>query len=143
MKIYNKKGLLSGVICTLLGVWSIFGDFGNPNHNLIVQIRDIVLSIVLLSVGITSFWQAFSKKATKEDFIEENDERNKLIVYKSKSRMLDIVYGILFIVMICGMVGFKMTANMIWFSIFIIPGFLLGLFVLIEIFVKLYYEKHE
>lgn len=143
MKIYNKKGLLSGVICTLLGVWSIFWDFGNPNKNLIVQIRDIVLSIVLLSVGITSFWRAFSKKATKEDFIEENDERNKLIVYKSKSRMLDIVYGILFIVMICGMVGFKMTANMIWFSIFIIPGFLLGLFVLIEIFVKLYYEKHE
>lgn len=143
MKIYNKKGLLSGVICTLLGVWSIFWDFGNSNHNLIVQIRDIVLSIVLLSVGITSFWRASSKKATKEDFIEENDERNKLIVYKSKSRMLDIVYCILFIVMICGMVGFKMTANMIWFSIFIIPGFLLGLFVLIEIFVKLYYEKHE
>lgn len=40
MKIYNKKGLLSGVICTLLGVWSIFWDFGNSNHNLIVQIRD-------------------------------------------------------------------------------------------------------
>lgn len=143
MKIYNKKGLLSGIICTVLGVWSLFWNFGNPNHNLFVQIRDIVLSIVLLSAGITSFWRAFSKKATKEDFIEENDERNKLIVYKSKSKMLDIVYGILFIIIICGMVGFKMTANMIWFSIFIIPGFLFGLFVLIETFVKLYYEKHE
>lgn len=143
MKIYNKKGFFSGIICIVLGMWSLFWDFGNPNHNLIVQIRDIVLSIVLISIGITSFWRAFLKKATKEDFIEENDERNKLIVYKSKSRMLDIVYAILFVIMICGMIGFKMTANMIWFSIFIIPGFLLGLFVLIEIFVKLYYEKRE
>lgn len=143
MKIYNKRGLLSGIVCLGLAVWSIVLDFGEPDPNAFVQIRDSVLSVILLLIGINSFWRAFSKKATKEDFIEEQDERNKWIEYRSKSKMLDIVYITLFIIMICGVVGFKMTANMVWFAILIIPGFLLGLFVLIEIFVKLYYEKHE
>ncbi len=65
-----------------------------------------------------------------------------MIEYKSQARMLDIVYAILFVLMICGIIGFKLTANIVWGSIFVIPGFLLGLFLIIQIFVKLYYEKH-
>ena len=143
MKIYNKRGFLSGIVCLGLAVWSIVLDFGEPDPNTFVQIRDSVLSVILLLIGINSFWRAFSKKAAREDIIEEQDERNKWIEYKSKSKMLDIAYTTLFIIMICGVVGFKMTANIVWFTIFVIPAFLLGLFILIEIFVKLYYEKHE
>lgn len=143
MKIYNKKGFLSGTLCVVLAIWTIASDFGEPDPDTIIQIRDSVLAVVLLSVGINSFWRAFSKKATREDFIKKQDERNKLIEYKSSKKMLEIVYGILFIIMVGGAIGFRMTANMVWFAIFIIPGFLLGLFVLIEILVKLYYEKHE
>ena len=106
-------------------------------------LRDSIISLFLLLMGITSFWRAFSKKATKEDIIEEYDERNRLIKYKSQSRMMDIAYVILFVFMVCGMIGYKLTANIVWGCIFVIPGFLLGLFLIIEIFVKLYYEKHE
>lgn len=143
MKIYNKKGLLLGIIWITLAVWSICHDFGSPNPNTLVQVRDAVLSVLLLLVGINSFWRAFSKKATKEDIIEQHDERNHLIKCKSKARMLDIVYGILFAFMVFGLIGFKMTANVGWCAIFIIPGFLLGLSFIIQIFVELYYEKHE
>lgn len=143
MKIYNKKGFLSGIFLTLLAIVGMILDFRSPASNTLVQIRDIIISVFLLLMGINSFWRAFSKKATKEDIIEEYDERNRLIEYKSQSRMLDIVYAILFVLMICGLTGFKLTANIVWGCIFVIPGFLLGLFLIIQIFVKLYYEKHE
>ena len=143
MKIYNKKGFLSGIFWIVLALWSIIHDFGSPNPNTMVQIRDSIISLFLLLMGINSFWRAFSKKATKEDIVEEYDERNRLIKYKSQSRMLDIAYAILFVFMVCGMIGYKLTANIVWGCIFVIPGFLLGLFLIIEIFVKLYYEKHE
>lgn len=143
MKIYNKKGFLSGIFWSILAFWNIFHDFGSPDPNTLVQIRDSILSVILLFLGISSFWRAFSKQATKEDLIEEHDERNRLIKYKSQSRMLDIAYGILFAFTVCGMIGFKLTAQMMWLSLFIIPGFLLGLFLIIEIFVTLYYEKRE
>ncbi len=143
MKIYNKKGFVLGVIWTFLAVWNIILDFSSPDSNSLVQIKDSILSVFLLLLGITSFFRAFSKKATREDIIEQRDERNRLINYKSKSRMLDIAYSVLFVFMVCGMIGFKTTANMVWFAVFIIPGFLLGLFLIVEIFVKLYYERHE
>ena len=142
MKVYNKKGLLAGIFLILLGLWGIVLDFRSPDSNTLVQIRDSIISIFLLLMGINSFWRAFSKKATKEDIIEKYDERNRIIEYKSQARMLDIVYVILFVLMICGIIGFKLTANIVWGCIFVIPGFLLGLFLIIQIFVKLYYEKH-
>ncbi len=141
MKIYNKKGLLAGIGCIVLAVWNVILDVGDPDPIAAVQIRNSILYVVLFLSGISSFWRALSKKETKEDFIEEQDERNNLIEYKTSKKMLEIAYAVLFVVMIGGVVGFKMTADMIWFAIFLIPGFLLGLFLLIEIFVKLYYDK--
>lgn len=143
MKIYNRKGFLAGIFWSVLGLWSIIFDFHSPSSNTLVQTKHIIVSIILLLIGISSVLRAFSKQATKEDMDKMYDERNRLIKYKSQSKMLDIVYGILFVFIVCGMVGFKITGNMIWFSILIIPGFLFGLFLIIEIFVKLYYEKHE
>ncbi len=143
MKIYNKKGLFAGIFLILLACCGIFLDFRSPDSNTLVQIRDSIISIFLLLMGLNSFWRAFSKKASKEDIIEKYDERNRLIEYKSQSRMLDIVYAILFVIMVCGIIGFKLTANIVWGCLFVIPGFLLGLFLIIQIFVKFYYEKYE
>lgn len=41
------------------------------------------------------------------------------------------------------MVGFKVTESMNWLCVLMIPAVLLGLSLLIELFVNLYYEKHE
>lgn len=142
MKVYNKKGFVAGIFWIILAVWSVFLDFNSPDPNGLVRVRDTILSVFLLLLGITSFVRAFSKRATKEDIINKQDERNILIRYKSKSRMLDIAYGFLFVFMICGLIGYKLTANIAWGMIFLIPGFLLGLFLIIEIVVNIYYEKH-
>lgn len=143
MKIYNKKGFWLGIFWMVLAVVGAVLDLQRPDPNMLVRVRDWAVTVFVFLLGISSFWRAFSRSATREDRIEEMDERNRLVEAKSKARMLDIVYGTLFLFMVGGFTGFKMTASGVWFALLIIPGFLLGLFVLVHIFVKLYYDKHE
>ena len=143
MKIYNKKGFWLGIFWVLLAIGCAVLDLRRPDPNLLVRVRDWAVAVFVFLLGISSFWRAFSRSATREDRIAEMDERNRLVETKSKSPKLDIVYGTLFLLMVGGFTGFKMTASGVWFALLIIPGFLLGLFVLVHIFVKLYYDKHE
>lgn len=122
---------------------SIVQDWGSQNSNTLIQIRNGILTVILLSYGVTLLWRAFSKKATEEDIAEKNNERNHLIRYKIKARMSDITFGVLFVLMTCGMIGYKMTANIIWFVIFLVLSVLFGLLLIIEFFVKLFYETRE
>ncbi len=143
MKIYNKKGFFLGIFWVLLAIGCAVADLRRPDPNMLIRVRDWVLTVVVFLLGVTSFWRAFSRSATREDRIEEMDERNRLIEVKSKARMLDFVYGTLFVLVVGSLIGFQVTASEVWLALFIIPGFLLGLFVLVHIFIKLYYNKHE
>lgn len=110
---------------------NIVFDFHSTSSFSLVQIKKILVSIALILIGIYSFLRTFSKQATKEDIIEKYDERNKLIEYKSKSKMLDIVYAILFVFIVFGMIVFKIIGNVVWIAVLIIPGILLSLFLII------------
>lgn len=141
MKIYNKKGALLGLFWLTLAAAGIAANLMKPDPNELIRVRDWGLAGFILLLGLNSFWRAFSRGATREDRTEAMDERNHMVELKSKARMLDIVYGILFFLMACGVIGFKMTAGGTWFALLVIPGFLLGLFLLLHVFVKLWYEK--
>ena len=143
MKIYNKKGFWLGIFWVLLAIGCAVADLRDPDPNMLIRVRDWVLTVVVFLLGVTSFWRALSRSATREDRIEEMDERNRLVKIKSKARMLDFVYGTLFVLVVGSLIGFQVTASEVWLALFIIPGFLLGLFVLVHIFIKLYYDKHE
>ncbi len=143
MKIYNKKGFIFGLIWTVLGVWLLINSFIKSESITIELIKDIVLVLILLAVGITSVYRAFSKKATREDYIEQNDERNKLVKLKTKSRMLDLmVFGII-ILMIIGLIGYMATDNIAWGFLFFGPCLLLAFYWIAYIVVNIYYENKE
>ena len=55
MRIYNKKGFVAGIFWIILAVWSVFLDFNSPDPNGLVRVRDTILSVFLLLLGITSF----------------------------------------------------------------------------------------
>ena len=55
MKVYNRKRTLLGGIWMLLALWNLVHDFGSPDPNALVQVRDSILSVFLLLLGITSF----------------------------------------------------------------------------------------
>ena len=80
MKIYNKKGLAWGIFWLVLGVSALVADLAiNPSDFLPQTIKDVIIDMIIVLMGLAGFLRAFSAKATREDIIEENDERNKLV----------------------------------------------------------------
>ena len=99
MKIYNKKGFLSGAFLTLLGVSLIciviLGDF---------TLKRILLSALCLYFGIETIIRSVSKELSKKDKLEKRDERNILVTSKAQSTAFQItrisafVLGLLFVI---------------------------------------------
>ncbi|MFD3450243.1 hypothetical protein ACFDTO_37320 [Microbacteriaceae bacterium 4G12] len=143
MKVYNKKGLIWGVISTILGGWALVLDIIKPNDFLPEQIKSVLFSVLLITIGISGFIRAFSRKATQVDLVEEQDERNRLIIFKSKARTLDILFWCLVVITIGGLVGYIMTKNIAWGFIFIVPALLINFYWITYIITLVYYEKHE
>ena len=85
MKIYNKKGFFLGIFWVLLAIGCAVADLRRPDPNMLIRVRDWVLTVFVFLLGISSFWRAFSRSATREDRIEEMDERNRLVEIKSKA----------------------------------------------------------
>lgn len=143
MKVYNKKGLIWGVLWTILGGWTLVLDIMKPNDFLPGQIKNVLMSALLIAIGISGFIRAFNRKATQLNLVEEQDERNRLIILKSKARTLDILLCCLVVIMIGGLVGYIITKNIAWGFVFIVPGLLISFYWIASIVTLVYYEKHE
>ena len=97
MKLYNKKGLLLGLFWFLVGISGLILELVKPGNNMAVHIRDIVLFSLLLLFSIRQIVRAFSKTATREDMVEERDERNRLIDMKTKGLAFRLTEGISYV----------------------------------------------
>lgn len=143
MKIYNKKGLVLGIVWFILGGWLFASSILEPESFLPGQVKNIVLSLVLVLIGISTFIRAFSKKATREDMIEGEDERNRLVLLKTKAKMLDLMFWAMTIIMVLAMIGYAVTKQAEWAFVFTVPGILLAFYWISYIIVNIYYEKHN
>lgn len=112
MKIYNKKGFAWGIFWLVLGVSALVADLWiNPDDFLPKTIKDVIIDFIILIMGLVGFLRAFSAKATREDIIEENDERNKLVKLKSEAKTGNLMFWVYCIVAVIGGVGFTLTAT--------------------------------
>ena len=143
MILYNKKGLVFGLFWTILGVSTLVLEFVRPSGNTAVFIRDIVLFSLLILFGVRQVVRAFSKAATREDMVEERDERSRFIKLKTGSTMFKVAEVLLFIWTIGSMIGYGFTQDTMWVMAVIVAGFTLGLLFIIELFVGIHYENKE
>ncbi len=143
MKLYNKKGLVFGLFWTILGVSALVLEFVRPSGNTAVFIRNIVLFSLLILFGVRQVVRAFSKAATREDMVEERDERSRFIKLKTGSTMFKVAEVLLFIWTIGSMIGYGFTQDTMWVMAVIVAGFTLGLLFIIELFVGIHYENKE
>lgn len=143
MKLYNKKGLVFGLFWTILGVSALVLELVRPSGNTAVFIRDIVLFSLLILFGVRQVVRAFSRAATREDMIEERDERNRFIKLKTGSTMFKVAEVMLFLWTVASMVGYGFTRDDIWVMGVLVSGLTLGLLFIIELFVGVHYENKE
>ena len=80
MKIYNKKVFASGIFMAALGLLNLITSIMRKD----LDINSIILIAALFVLGFGSIMRSMSQRMTKEDKLEEMDERNRLITLKSK-----------------------------------------------------------
>lgn len=140
MKIYNRKGFLWGIFWIALSIFSLVRAVIAPYDFLPQQIKHVVIAVLMLAIAMTGFFRAFSKQATKEDIIEKQDERNKLIKLQAKAKTSDILFWLLIVMMVGGLIGYILTQNLAWGVLFLIPALLVSCYWITYLILSVYYE---
>ena len=141
MKIYNNKGLIAGVLWTTAGAFCLYRDAVDAHDFLPQQIKSVVLSLVMLAVGLTCLVRAFSKSASREDRIEELDERNRLVRLKTNSLTLRLTSCVQLAAMLLGLLGYALTENLVFGCLFLFAGLEITLETVVSIAAAIHYEK--
>lgn len=141
MKIYNKKGLIAGVLWTAAGAFCLYQDAVDAHDFLPQQIKSVVLSLVMLAVGLTCLLRALSKSASREDRIEELDERNRLVSLKVDSLTRKVMGWARVAAMAAGLLGYLFTENLVFGCLFLFAGLSVTLEVVVAIAAAIHYEK--
>lgn len=143
MKIYNKKGLLWGIVWTAAGAFCLYRDAADASGFLPQQIKSVVISLIMLTIGVTGFVRAFSKRASMEDKVEEQDERSRLVRLKTSARTLSILMWVQLGAMVLGLLAYVFTENLVWGCLFLFSGLTITLETIVSIAAAVYYERRE
>ena len=143
MKIYNKKGLLWGIVWTAAGAFCLYRDAVDASGFLSQQIKSVVLSLIMLAIGVTGFVRAFSKRASMEDKVEERDERSRLIRLKTASQTLRVLMWVQAAAMALGLLAYAFTENLVWGCLFLFSGLTITLEAAVSIAAAVYYERRS
>ena len=143
MTIYNKSGFVWGIIWTILGVARLALLVIVPEDSTAQLIKGLVLGIFMLILGVTMVRRAFSKQATREDRIEQRDERNKLVTLKAQARTSTVLLWTIVVFMAAGFVGYMVTNNVAWAFVFTVPAVFLIVYMFSIIGLTIYYEHRE
>ena len=141
MKIYNKKGLIAGVLWTAAGAFCLYQDAVDAHDFLPQQIKSVVLSLVMLAVGLTCLLRALSRSASREDRIEALDERNRLVSLKVDSLTRKVMGWARVAAMAAGLLGYLFTENLVFGCLFLFAGLSVTLEVVVAIAAAIHYEK--
>ena len=141
MKIYNKKGLLAGVLWTAAGAFCLYRDAVDAHDFLPQQIKSVVLSLVMLAVGLTCLVRALSRSASREDRIEALDERNRLVSLKTDSLTQKVMGWARVAAMVAGLLGYVLTENLVFGCLFLFAGLEITLEAVVSIAAAIHYEK--
>lgn len=136
MKIYNKKlfsfGIFSAALATLNWVMDVV--------NKTLDINGVILVGALYLIGFAAILHSLSRKLTKQDKLENLDERNQLIALKSKSKAFTLSQGIIFCLMLVMLILGKVSGYDGFITIAISLAVTFPITMLTELFTYMYYE---
>ena len=137
MKIYNKKVFASGIFMAALGLLNLITSIMRKA----LDINSIILIAALFVLGFGSIMRSMSQRITKEDKLEELDERNRLITLKSKSKSFQLTQMISFILMLVLLVMGKVFDYEGFIAMGVGLAFAFTISMFAEIFTYMYYES--
>ena len=139
MEIYNKRGLLIGIICCGVSIVCFIKDLVAPSDFTLLQMKHLLISSLLGLIGLNYISRAFSRK----DSAEQENRRNQMIEVKSNAASFIILQRVLIAGIILSLITFYFTENFILIAILIIMSLLLMFSWVIEIITAIYYGKKQ
>ncbi len=136
-KIYNKKSFVQGILILALGTLLFITDL--INHSF--EIKGAVLIFTLYFFGGGLLVRSLSRKLTKEDRLDQMDERNQLIELESKSKAFKLTQIISFALMLVLLVIGKISGAESLIAIAVGLAFAFAISMLTEVFSFMYYES--
>lgn len=136
MKIYNKKSFVEGTFIVALGTLNLIMNL--INHTF--EIKGIILVVALYFLGGGMVIRSLSRKCTREDKLDEMDERNQLITLKSQSKSFRLTQSISFLLMLALLVMGKISGYDGFISMGVGIAFAFSISMFTEIFTFMYYE---
>ena len=137
MKIYNKKVFAVGIFIIALGGLNLIMSIVTKD----VDINAIVLIVVLFAFGFNAIMRSVSKRMTREDKLEELDERNRFVELKSKSQSFRLTQIISFVLMLVLLIMGKVSGYEGFIAMAVGLAFSFSISMLTEIFAYMYYES--
>ena len=141
MKIYNKKGFISGVLWTAAGAFCLYRDMVDAHHFLPQQIKSVALSLVMLAIGLICLGRAFSKADSQRDKIEALDERSQLVHLKTDALTLRVMSWARLAALALGLLGYVFTKNLVFGCLFLFSGLFVTLEAVVGIAAAVHYER--
>ncbi len=137
MRIYNKKSFASGIFMAALATVNLIADVANKTVNL----HGGILVGALYLLGIGAIMRSLSQTRAKQDKLEELDERNQLIEFKSKSMSFRVTQTISFLLMLALMVMGKVSGDEGFIAMGVGLAFAFTISMFAELFTYMYYEQ--
>lgn len=137
MKIYNKKGFAWGAFLMALGLLNLITSIMRQD----LDINSIILIAALFACGFGCVMRSISQRMSKEDKLEELDERNRLIALKSRSKSFRLTQILSFLLMLAFLVMGKASGYEGFIAMGTGLAFALTISMFAEIFTFMYYES--
>lgn len=136
MKIYNKKGFVSGLLMIALGAVNLILDLAGHR----VDAKGLILAAALFFFGLGAVLRSLSQKLTREDRLDQLDERNRLIELKTRSQSLRLTRALTFGLALVLLVLAKWSGEADLIAIAVGLGLAFGISLLAELFLSFYYD---
>lgn len=137
MKIYNRKKFAAGIGMVALGMINFAMDLANKT----TDGKGVLLAAALLLFGGGAIRRSLSQRMTREDRMEDQDERNQLIEWKSQSKAFRLTQGLSFFLMLALLVAGKVSGYEGFIAMGVGLAFACSISRFAEIFTYMYYES--
>lgn len=139
MKIYNKKLFVFGIFSIALATLNFIMDVINKTSD----VNGAILVGALYLIGFEAMLHSLSRKLSKQDKLENLDERNQLIALKSKSKAFTLSQGISFCLMLAMLLIGKVSGYEGLIFVAIGLAFTFPIMMLTELFTYMHYEDRN
>ena len=136
MKNYNRRGLITGIAEIIIAVFCIVSFFITD-----FDIKLAILGGIIALIGISSITNSFSKEVTRQEKIENLDERTQLVKMKSEATAFTVISGFLFLATVIIMIAYGITKNAALVYMIICTGASLSVCWIGELVAYFYFDR--